>query len=261
MRAFGRRRGNPVDHAAAVDLFPPAKVRFTVIDPVGLGEEFSAFMHLADYDELLIAQRIWTEPSQIEKRLADLSEHMENVFQKYLRNEFETIEEYNEQAGEVAEPYQFLVVANFPANFTETAPSGSSSIATSGPACGVYTLISVDTRQPLPHGFDLADLEAVATTLDWKGASLLSRDPDLGNFPAQIESPPQADRFYRNRPLSRLAVEGRAPRRGRLRSHCSARRRIWTPRQPPGYRRSAWAGPVRPSCNTSTWVAALRSTC
>ena len=85
------------------------------------GENFAAFMHLADYDELLVTSRIWTEPQQIEQRLADLTAHMENVIQKYLRNEFETIEEYNAQAGEVAEPFRVLVVANFPANFNETA--------------------------------------------------------------------------------------------------------------------------------------------
>ena len=74
---------------------PPGKVRFTIIDPVGLGENFAAFMHLADYDEQLVTSRIWTEPAHIEQRLADLTEHMENVIQKYLRNEFASIEEYN----------------------------------------------------------------------------------------------------------------------------------------------------------------------
>ncbi|MGL6096860.1 MAG: hypothetical protein ACRC7O_13820, partial [Fimbriiglobus sp.] len=62
---------------------PAGKVRFTIIDPVGLGENFAAFMHLADYDEKLVTARIWTEPSQIEQRLTDLTEHMENVIQKY----------------------------------------------------------------------------------------------------------------------------------------------------------------------------------
>ena len=71
---------------------PASKVRFTIIDPVGLGENFAAFMHLADYQEQLVTSRIWTEPRHIEERLADLSEHMENVIQKYLRNEFATIE-------------------------------------------------------------------------------------------------------------------------------------------------------------------------
>ena len=39
---------------------------------------------------------------------------METVTQKYLRNEYATIEEYNAVAEEVAEPYRVLVVADFP---------------------------------------------------------------------------------------------------------------------------------------------------
>ncbi len=41
---------------------PAGKVRFTIIDPVGLGENFAGFMHLADYEESLVTSRIWTEP-------------------------------------------------------------------------------------------------------------------------------------------------------------------------------------------------------
>ena len=105
---------------------PPGKVRFTIVDPVGLGENFAAFMHLADYDERWSPAASGPSRPHIEQRLADLTAHMENVIQKYLRNEFETIEEYNAQAGEVAEPFRVLVVANFPANFTDEAapPAG-----------------------------------------------------------------------------------------------------------------------------------------
>src|SRR5205823_2202457 len=74
---------------------PPGKVRFTILDPVGLGENFAAFMHLADYDEQFVASRIWTEQNHIEQRLMDLTGHMETVIQKYLRNQYQTIEEYN----------------------------------------------------------------------------------------------------------------------------------------------------------------------
>ncbi len=52
--------------------------------------------------------------------MAELTEHMENVIQKYLRNQYATIEEYNEQAGDVAEPYRVLVVHDFPVSFGET---------------------------------------------------------------------------------------------------------------------------------------------
>jgi hypothetical protein len=146
---------------------PPGKVRFTILDPVGLGENFASFMHLTDFDELLIASRIWTDSRQIEEQLTRLTAHMETVLQKYLRNEFATIHEYNAQAGEVAEPFQVLVVANFPTNFSESAARKLVSIATSGPRCGVYSLIMVDRKQKLPANFDLNDLTEGAVQLEW----------------------------------------------------------------------------------------------
>jgi hypothetical protein len=72
--------------------FPPGQVRFTILDPVGLGESFAGFMHAGDYLEGLVGSRIWTEPAQVQEQLEDLSQHTENVIQKYLRNEFETID-------------------------------------------------------------------------------------------------------------------------------------------------------------------------
>ena len=142
---------------------PPGKLRFTIIDPIGLGQDFSAFMHLADFDELLITKRIWTEATHIDQRLADLTEHMETVFQTYLRNEFKTIEEYNDFAGEVAEPYHVLVIAGFPANFSEQAGRRLTSIMTSGPKCGLYTLISADAELSMPPNFQLEAIESNAT--------------------------------------------------------------------------------------------------
>jgi hypothetical protein len=144
---------------------PPGKIRFTILDPVGLGANFASFMHLTDIDELMITSRIWTEPAQIEKRLADLTEHMENVLQTYLRNEYATLDDYNREAGEVAEPYRILVVANFPTNITEIALRRLVSIAEGGVKCGVFLLMSVDESQQLPRGFSLADIERHATVL------------------------------------------------------------------------------------------------
>src|SRR5205807_6608560 len=137
-------------------------VRFTIIDPLGIGRGFGAFMHLADYDEALVTNQVWTEPRQIEERLADLSAHMEKVTQKYLRNEYATIDEYNAVAGEVAEPYRVLVVADFPAHCDEKAASRLSSIASGGVPCGILTLVAVDRDRPLPADFALASLKQSA---------------------------------------------------------------------------------------------------
>ncbi len=176
---------------------PPGKVRFTIIDPTGLGQNFSAFMHLADFDERLVANRIWTEAVHINKRLADLTEHMENVIQKYLRNEFASIQQYNRDAGEVSEPFQILVIANFPVNFNEEAARRLVSIASSGARCGVYTLISVDTRLKLPQNFDLADLQKGAVTLAWDDAHdrMQWQVPDLSQWPLTLDMPPDDERF------------------------------------------------------------------
>ncbi len=169
---------------------PPGKVRFTIIDPVGLGENFAAFMHLADYDENLVTARIWTEPAHIEKKLADMTEHMENVIQKYLRNQYKSIEEYNQAAGEVAEPYRVLVIANFPTNFTPEAARRLISIMSSGPACGVCTLVSVDTRAAFPRDFRLAELEQVSFGLTWNDGKFHPSDADLAVFPLTVDAPP-----------------------------------------------------------------------
>jgi len=189
----GRERGVATLQNVMLRLltaFPPGKVRFTIVDPVGLGQNFAGFMHLADYEEAFVADRIWTETRHIEQRLLDLTEHMENVIQKYLRNDFETITEYNVHAGEIAEPFRFLVIANFPVNFSESAARRLTSIIDSGARCGVYTLISVDTRQQMPQGLQVDDLRKGGVVLAMNGEEVTCRDEDFAHVPLELESPP-----------------------------------------------------------------------
>lgn len=202
LKAKDQGRARAVQSIQAIMLrlltaIPPGKLRFTVIDPVGLGENFAAFMHLADYDEQMIGSRIWTEAQQIEKRLADTTAHMETVIQKYLRNQYKTIEDYNAQAGEVAEPFRVLIIANFPANFTLDACRRLVSIINSGPACGVYTLVTYDPKHPLPQGFNLSDIEQGSINLTWKDGAFVWKDPDFVRFPLTLELPPSLEETTR----------------------------------------------------------------
>lgn len=180
--------------ARLLTSLPAGRVRFTILDPVGLGQNFAGFMHLADHDEALVGGRIWTEADQIEERLANLTEHMETVIQKYLRNEFATIDEYNEQAGELAEPYRFLVVADFPVGFQGESFRRLNSIASTGAKCGVYTLVVRDTRQPLPPGTHLDELEAHSLNLVRDGDHFMWRDDVFKRFPLTLDAPP-AEQF------------------------------------------------------------------
>ena len=174
---------------------PAGRVRFTIIDPVSLGQNFAGFMHLAEYDDQLVSGRIWTSQDQIDEKLKNLAEHMETVIQKYLRNEFETIDAYNAQAGELAEPYRYLVIADLPVNFTTEAFKRLNSIAASGARCGVYTLIARDTRLPLPQGADLEQIKAHSVYLVREGEKFVWQDEVFKTLPLQLDRPATDDQL------------------------------------------------------------------
>lgn len=184
-------RGMQMMMTRLLTALPPGRVRFTLIDPVGLGQNFAGFMHLADYDEALVGGRIWTDSDQIDEKLANLTEHMETVIQKYLRNEYATIDDYNAQAGELAEPYRYLVISDFPVNFSDEALRRLSSIASTGSRCGVYTLVMRDTRVSTGSGsIHLDDLEAHSVNLVREGDRFVWRDPVFNQFPLSLDPAP-----------------------------------------------------------------------
>ena len=87
------------------------------------------------------------------------------------------------EAGEVAEPYRILVVANFPINFSVEAARRLVSILNSGPRCGVYTLVIHDTRVDLPSGTHMDELEKSSVNLVRESPA--SADPEAARLVIQ----------------------------------------------------------------------------
>lgn len=172
---------------------PPGKLRFTIIDPVALGQNFAGVMHLADYEDSLVNGRIWTQPAQIEKQLAEIGEHMEKVIQTYLRNEYRTITDYNERAGAIAEKYHVLIVADFPTGFTDLAIERLASIASTGARCGVHTLIHWDQRQRSPTGAAPDEIRKHAVVLRSAGGPLHLADPPGSDPELVLDTPPDPE--------------------------------------------------------------------
>lgn len=198
---------------------PPGKLRFTFVDPVSLGENVAAFLHLADFNEALVHGRAWTEPFQVEQRLVDLTGHMEEVIQKYLRNQYASMQAFNDHAGEVAEPYRVLVAFDFPTAFSENALRRLLSIVRSGPRCGVHTVLLHDPALPLPDGFDAKELRQAATRIAWDGRQFVWDedslrtcifDPDL---PPDLVLQPEWDKTLFGRVLSAVGQESRESNR------------------------------------------------
>jgi len=172
---------------------PPARLSFTLVDPVELGRSFSGLMHLADYDDRLINSRIWTQPAHIEQQLALLNDHIEKVSQMYLRNEFASVADYNAQAGRIAERYHFLVVADFPANFSDTALRWLASIVAGGARCGVHVLMHWDQRKAAPAELPGEELRASSVNLRREGNAFAVGGEILPGATLVLEPPPSPD--------------------------------------------------------------------
>lgn len=172
---------------------PPGRISFTLLDPVAMGESFAGVMHLADYEEGLIHKKIWTQENQIEQRLGELNEHMEKVIQMYLRNEYESIAAYNQKAGNIAEKYHYLVIADFPSGFSDLAARRLQSIAASGHRCGVYTLIHWDRRHKLPPELPPEDLRKSSAAFQFEGGHFEPVSEPKAGIILNLESPPPGD--------------------------------------------------------------------
>ena len=138
----------------------PGEMKFCVFDPVGLGQSAGALLDLAEYDADLIGGKVWSSAPDLDARLVELNAHIELVIQKYLRTTYQTIDEFNDAAGEVAEPYRMLVLFDFPHGLTAEVAARLKSIVENGPRCGVCTLIAADSSAPVPYGVDPQQLSA-----------------------------------------------------------------------------------------------------
>lgn len=129
---------------------PPNKINFTFFDPITLGETFAIFTRLVDVDDQtskVINGKIWTLSEDIEEKLRVTTEHIANITQRYLQGKYKDIKSYNEVAGQNAEPYKVLVLMDFPAGLSEKSLRRLEQIITTGPKCGVFSIIISSEEQ------------------------------------------------------------------------------------------------------------------
>ena len=149
----------------------PGDTRFIFIDPVSLGQSVAELRHLSEYDQQIVDVKTWTSERDIERRLSEVSDHLEVVISKYLRGQFSSIDEYNLHAGEVAEPYQVIVVFDYPQAFSDRAAAQLLSLVENGPRCGVHAIIVTDPSREAPRDVPLARLVHSMNRVTWKGAA------------------------------------------------------------------------------------------
>jgi hypothetical protein len=120
---------------------PPGAARFAFIDPKGLGESVAPFLALAEYDADLVGAGALTSEDEIEAHLAALAHHVERVTTQHLQGRFASLDELHRAAGEIVEPYRYLVVLDHPTGFSERAQSLLRAVVEAGPRCGVTVIV------------------------------------------------------------------------------------------------------------------------
>ncbi len=128
----------------------PGRAKVTLIDANSRGQYFASFMALADHDPSLIHHRVWTTGDKITQRLAELTHHVENVLQASLRDRFERIEDYNDVAGSLAEPYHAIAAVGFPDGLSRESYMHLKSLIQSGTRCGVFVILVIEEGRTWP---------------------------------------------------------------------------------------------------------------
>jgi len=173
----------------------PGRAKLTLVDPIGRGQNFSSFMSMTDHQADIVGHRVWSGERQIEDRLAELAHHAEDILQVNLRDRFLQIEEYNEIAGTMFEPYRAFAAIGFPESLTRDGYKHLRAIIDSSIRCGVFTILVCDQARPWPPDMPLpSDRRLLRLSIDEAGR-WQTEDAELREIPFQpIQSPPGAMR-------------------------------------------------------------------
>ncbi len=185
----------------------PGRVKLTLIDPLGRGQHFTSFMALGDHDPSIVSHRVWTEESKIEARLEDLAHHVEDILQTCLRDRFARIEDYNEVAGSMAEPYRVVAAIGLPEGLSRDGYKHLRALLESGARCGIITLLVCDEAKPWPTDMPLPSQNHMLS-LRIDNAGVWSLD---GNFASDFEfvpagSPPVSMRDMLSQTIGKAAA-------------------------------------------------------
>jgi energy-coupling factor transporter ATP-binding protein EcfA2 len=188
-RALSLARSLLLRHLSATE---PGSLRFCFFDPVGLGQSVADFLALAEYDADLIGGKVWSSQGDLAARLTELTSHIELVIQKYLRTTYQTIDEFNAAAGEIAEPYRYLILCDFPTGFTDETMQRLRSILQNGPRCGVRTLLLTNTGVVPAYNVDPGRVAGAAYRVSIGGTFVCEDQGYTLRMRMEEKAPPEA---------------------------------------------------------------------
>lgn len=175
----------------AISGVAAGRAKLTLIDPIGRGQNFSSLMAMTDHEPDLVGHRVWTGERQIEQRLGELAHRAEDILQVNLRDRFERIEQFNEIAGSLAEPYRLIAAIGFPESLTRDSFKSLKAIIDSSLRCGSWTILVCDQTRPWPAEMPLPTTPRMMRLTIGDDGRWIHSTPEFADLPlVPADSPP-----------------------------------------------------------------------
>lgn len=147
-RAIGRGVLQSIVLRAAVAM--PAELRFTLVDPLGVGAAFPFRASLP---------RVRQSGRSVSEELGEVLEDILRVNQQVVGHEDRLLDLTPDQRA--GEPFEIVALTDFPKAYAKDprAVEQLVRIGNSGPRAGRHLILEVVTDQPLPHDFDYDQFE------------------------------------------------------------------------------------------------------
>jgi len=118
---------------------PDGLVKLTLIDKTGSGQNFPL---LNVFNEKFIEGKVLAEDAEIETELENIKNSMGNISEAISANGFDSIEDYNVNADEIQQRYNFVVVNDFPSGFNKKSSENLLALIESGYKSGIYVFMT-----------------------------------------------------------------------------------------------------------------------
>ncbi len=125
-----------------------------------------SFNGLFGLDKKILEPEIWDDESEITQGLTEIKNKVPIILTKYLQNKYHNLAEYNQKIPHSNQPFQFLLVANFPKGFSKDSSDKLLNLIENGNKAGIYVLMSIDTTAKMPYETSLDDFLKSSTLID-----------------------------------------------------------------------------------------------
>ncbi|GAA2863860.1 hypothetical protein Acy02nite_72320 [Actinoplanes cyaneus] len=119
----------------------PNLLRLTWIDTLQHGKGAGPLLDLVTTNDRVIDGQVWTQADDIEQALRRVSERMAQIEQHCLLGRHSDLDDYNRQAGPLAEARHVVVVSGYPHGFTAAGAEQLGRVTESGGRLGVSVLV------------------------------------------------------------------------------------------------------------------------